>query len=768
MPGDEHWDPQFGPAGVTDGIYGLAVSGTKVFAGGSFIGAGSAKVNYVAGYDGTNWFALNNGVSGTGNLLIFDVAADANYAYYAGWFTNVDGTGVKYVARWDGTNWSGLGSGVNSFATALKVIGTNVYVGGYFPSAGGVTVNGIARWDGSTWSALGSGVNSGGAVGAIESDGSNVYIAGTFNTAGSVSANNIARWDGSAWSALGPGITGTVRKLLWKDNKLYVGGSFTNIGGVLCTNLAIWDGSVWSSWAQANFSVRDMVSDGTNIFIGGDFTNINGVAFSRIAKWNGSTWFNLGLGLQGFGASALPGVYKMAFDANGRLIVGGNFNAVDGVGASHIAMWNGTNWFAMGKTNKGLTHFIGGVQSLLSIGSTLYIGGIFTEASDLVVNCIARWNGTNWFALGAGLAGSYTSGTATAARAMLASGTNIYVGGNFTNAGGVAAKGMARWDGTNWSALGTGLDATARALAMIGTDLYVGGSFTNAGGVFSPRLAKWNGSSWSTIGAIASPGTCVVNVLLTNGTDLYVGGAFTSAGGVSASCIAKWDGVNWSALGSGTSTNVNALAMDANGILYAGGSFLLAGGGGATRIAKWNGSSWSPLGSGLSASATSTAVSDIVVNGNMVYVAGNFTNAGGIQANGVAKWDGTNWSTLGSGLIGNPGTATGSALKFIGNDLFVGGTFNFAGDKPSMFIARWNDQLNFYPTPVPRLTSSVYTNGQFKFRFAGTSGERYIIQGSTNLSSWTPLLTNSAPLFDYVDTNAVINRARMYRVIVNP
>jgi len=51
--------------------------------------------------------------------------------------------------------------------------------------------------------------------------------------------------------------------------------------------------------------------------------------------------------------------------------------------------------------------------------------------------------------------------------------------------GGVSATNIAKWDGTNWSALGTGLGTgdgdTVSALAIWGDNLYVGGYFTNAG-----------------------------------------------------------------------------------------------------------------------------------------------------------------------------------------------------------------------------------------------------------------------------------------------
>jgi hypothetical protein len=89
------------------------------------------------------------------------------------------------------------------------------------------------------------------------------------------------------------------------------------------------------------------------------------------------------------------------------------------------------------------------------------------------------------------------------------------------------------------------------------------------------RIAKWDGSSWSALGS----GTNVSVNALGFGLDsnLYAGGSFTSAGDVSANYLAKWDGSSWSALGTGTNNNVNALDFDSNNNLYIGGEFTIAG-----------------------------------------------------------------------------------------------------------------------------------------------------------------------------------------------
>jgi hypothetical protein len=57
---------------------------------------------------------------------------------------------------------------------------------------------------------------------------------------------------------------------------------------------------------------------------------------------------------------------------------------------------------------------------------------------------------------------------------------NLYIGGDFTTAGNVTANHVARWNGTNWSALGSGMNNTVVALAVSGGTLYAGGWFTSS------------------------------------------------------------------------------------------------------------------------------------------------------------------------------------------------------------------------------------------------------------------------------------------------
>ena len=338
---------------------------------------------------------------------------------------------------------------------------------------------------------------------------------------------------------------------------------------------------------------------------------------------------------------------------------------------------NGTKaWSPLGTGTNGE------VWALAVIGTDLYVGGVFTSAGGNVANHIAKWNGSSWSSLGNGINNGLNGGVFT----LAVIGTDLYAGGWFTSAGGSPAMNIAKWNGSNWSALGNGLPGSGavEALAVMGNSLYAGGGFTTALGGPGDLVAKWDvtTSTWSALGSSGGMNDRV-NSLVVIGTDLYAGGQFTTAGGVSAQYIGKWNGTSWSALGAGMNLRVGGGLELMGGNLYAGGVFTTAGNVPADRIAEWNvtTSAWSALGS---SGGMNDEVQGFAVIGSDLYASGGFATAGGASANRVAKWDGATWSPLGTGM--NDGVWR---LAVIGTDLYAGGVFTTAGGLSAHYVAKW-------------------------------------------------------------------------------
>ena len=92
-------------------------------------------------------------------------------------------------------------------------------------------------------------------------------------------------------------------------------------------------------------------------------------------------------------------------------------------------------------------------------------------------------------------------------------------------------------------------------------------------------------------------------------------------------------------------------------------------------------------------------------------VAGRFDSIDNVPANGIARWNGSNWSSFGSGTDGEVW-----CLDVFQGDLYAGGNFVTAGGISAPFIARWSeptgiDEINkekinkIYPNP-----SSTFLN----------------------------------------------------------
>jgi hypothetical protein len=234
-----------------------------------------------------------------------------------------------------------------------------------------------------------------------------------------------------------------------------------------------------------------------------------------------------------------------------------------------------------------------------------------------------------------------------------------------------------------WSALGSGSDGSVYALALYNNKLFAGGGFTTAGSASANNIAAWDGNSWSALGSGMNR---EVEALTVYSNKLIAGGWFTTAGGLSASRIAAWDGISWSALGSGIwgppdPVLVMTLAVYKY-MLIAGGRFTGAGEVGRNNIAAWDGSSWSSLGSGMDGNVYAFAVYN-----NRLIAGGWWATAGGTSAKSIAAWDGLSWSALGSGI---DWTFTVRALTVYDNKLIAGGDFTAAGGTSANCIAAWD------------------------------------------------------------------------------
>lgn len=307
------------------------------------------------------------------------------------------------------------------------------------------------------------------------------------------------------------------------------------------------------------------------------------IGFSNIVIWDGTRLIAPDGGVDGFVRTilALP---------DGGMIAGGQFFQAGQVSAGLIAKWDGTEWSAL-----GLGLDAGSCRTLLRTNDgDIIAAGSFLQADEQPAWGIAKWDGSQWSKLGnntdgggfAGFISHWSSPTMAHDLVELPNG-DIIACGNFSAVDGMPIRGIARWDGNQWHPLGMGVNDVPRAMTLLPNgDLMVAGVFSEASGVPCNGIAVWNGTDWSALG----DGLNGINqrspwdLETTAQGKVIMSGAFDQVDSVLANNIAMYDPATgtWSALGSGMSlriqTTVWDTAFDSSGVIYAGGQFESAGG----------------------------------------------------------------------------------------------------------------------------------------------------------------------------------------------
>ena len=703
----------------------------------------------VGGFDGTVWAIL---------------AVSSNEVYVAGWFTSRTDSGLRGngLFLWDGQKWQPLirhdyDNAVTIYALARDSQG-NLYVGGAFSQINGVSANNVAKYNKATgqWEALGGGVN--GVVYALAVDSQdNLYVGGSFSIAdvggSEITANNIALWNGSNWGNLGAttGLNGVVWTLaLDTNNRLYVGGGFSQTQPPLnltLNNIGRYDPST-ASWealgAGTNSVVRSLSFTGSQLWVGGYFTLVDGtITANRIAYYDISTNSWSAVVDSTTNANGVNNAVLTVLASGTTIYLGGYFTNAGGVAASRVAKIDtsgGTIQYAA--LGNGLNNT---VNTLALLGTTLLAGGDFT-ADDAnppaaLFNYFAQFDGSSWGVF----QGSTTSKTVDPrgeVRALAVdSNGKIYVGGWFDYAAGVNnTENIASYDPAQqtWASLGdANWGVYALAVDTSNNNLYAGGGFTNIGGTAVRYIARYDGANWNTLQGGAN--NIVYAILVKASNEVYVGGIFSavldSTNNPVANTwgIAKWDGNAWSSVDTGFNNGVTVLALDPNGVLYAAGDFTATGDGRPLRrIARLVGGKWQDVGGGVNGSVYALAFD----SQGRLYVGGSFSEAGGITAYNIAMWDGQKWHALNNGL----GNSTVFALAVDAKDrVYIGGQFWFAGLPQGVLL--W-DGKNFVGLgsgagAYPRGFNSVYAFLLYQgFLYVGgqfsTTGDK----GAVNLGKW--------------------------------
>jgi uncharacterized delta-60 repeat protein len=328
--------------------------------------------------------------------------------------------------------------------------------------------------------------------------------------------------------------------------------------------------------------VRSLVVQANGkVLIGGDFETVGGVARNKIARLNADGSLDTG-----FNPNANNEVYSLAVQADGKVLIGGFFTSVGGVTRNRIARLN-----ADGSLDTGFNPIANESVSSLAVQADgkVLIGGGFTSVGGVERNGIARLNADG--SLDTGFGFNPNSIGAVISFAVQADG-KVLIGGGFSTVGGVARNNIARLNADG--SLDTGFNPNANggvySLAVQADGkVLIGGEFTTVGGVARNRVARLNADGSLDTGFNPPNADSTVHSLAVqaDGKVLIVGN-FSTVGGVERNRIARLNADG--SLDTGFNPNpddyVGSLAVQADGKVLIGGFFFTVGGAASNGFAR--------------------------------------------------------------------------------------------------------------------------------------------------------------------------------------
>lgn len=547
---------------------------------------------------------------------------------------------VNRVVATDGFNWEPLvhqGQLQNGVSSAVTDV---------IPSLGGAFIahhRSVSQWNPTVpeMEIIGSANNS---IWHLEFFFDSLVASGPFSQMDGVQAAQIASSSVGGeidWSPYGDGLLGPGSgdpTLGQAFGFLYAGGSWDNLAGA--NSLARWNGVVWEpqdpGWPSQSVDVRDIeaIDGGKQLCVHYGKGFVDGpLATASIVCKEGANgeWRGISNGLgHVIDASDSASVLERF---QGDIVAGGNFkNAGDTRLGANVARWDGSRWHSFGD---GLNNADGtaDVSALETYAGSLYVGGIISQAGDVPVSNLARWDGSRWL--------SVANADLGAVSALRRHDGLLYIGKNFF--GTVCDQPVCSWDGAVVQPVGTAPNGTITAMESYDGLLIAAGAFTNAGATQLRSLAAWDGTSWTEFagGVItASGGAARVDLMAADENHLFLSTLDPSntigPDRVRVGAVARWDGSNWVSLGDNLAQPTALYAHQ--GSVYAAGDVTLPDGTVTKTLARWTGQTWQALAAGMN-DGTSPIRDLRFGSDGFLYAVGNFDRAGVVWSTNIAALD---------------------------------------------------------------------------------------------------------------------------------
>ena len=423
-------------------------------------------------------------------------------------------------------------------------------------------------------------------VEAFAPDGDRVWVGGNFTTTAARTGPGLALdLNGNPLAGF-PELTDSTGNLqvsaVTSDGKggWFVAGSFTRVGGVLRPGLVhiAGNGGVDTAFdAQvAAGTVSALTLSGGLLYVGGTFTSIGGqtrVSLAALSPTSGTA--------TGWDPPASAGGLVDAISIQGGFAwVGGGFTSIGATAvtnAAKVPLGNvAVNADATWVPNPNFQ-----VRAVVATATNVYMGGIFTTVHGTTSTATNHLTKTDQ-ATGTPDAG-WLPDVNGFVNGLASDGTNLYAAGTFSTFGGATRHGIAavRLDNTGAGAATTWYPGdffhagTPNAVTVAGGVVYFGGAFAKAGGDPRSGLAAAAADATGTLLGWAPETTGSVAAVAADGTNVYAGGRFGGIGATNQTTLMAIDLVTGRPMPYFNHTfdgDVRAIAV-CNGVVYVGGTF---------------------------------------------------------------------------------------------------------------------------------------------------------------------------------------------------
>ena len=547
----------------------------------------------------------------------------------------------------------------------------------------------------------------------------------------------------------------------------------TSSVAVLTVNLAISDS--FDPGPDSRVDSLAVQTDGRILAVGW-FTNLAGQVRTNLARLNpdGAVDTNFNARLVQSATDAGQNTDSLGIQADGRILIGGGFNALGGQARTNLGRLNPDGTLDAAFSPGALGSSLGGVvgygfpyaNMAPQADGKILVWGSFTNLAGQPHGCIGRLNtnGTpdtpfNPVVMGPGFAFVYCAAQQPDGKILL--------GGLFTNLAGQARASLGRLntDGTLDAGFNTtGVDGQVYCLALQGDGkVVVGGQFSTLNGQARANLGRLNadGSLDADFNPGAgAPGTTAFVACLAPQADgrILVGGKFTALGGQTRTNLGRLsgDGTVDPAFAPVTDNAVEVLAIQSDGRILVSGVFTNLAGQPRTGLGR-------VLNTALPTESLSSDGATITwlrggTSPELWRASFDFsTNAGNWTSLAAPTRIPGGWQLAGVSL---PPNTTIRARGYISEGY---------GNASNWFVET-NTTLVQNPPTLPLILLSDGNFGvrsnQFGFNISGLPGQVVVTEASTNFMNWVPLATNSlgsAPVY-FFDAAWSNYPARFYRL----